>query len=96
MDVIVSIRARGEITTAVAYRAERNSVAARQLLDYFTRRFEELSQFPLIGRCRSDLRAGLRALLIENCIAFYTVEDECITIVRVLDGRMDIEQELQI
>jgi plasmid stabilization system protein ParE len=96
MKVIVSIQARAEIAHAVAYRAERNIGAARQLLDCFTRRFEELGQFPLMGRSRSDLQPALRALLVENYIAFYVVGEENITIVRVLDGRMDVEQELKV
>lgn len=95
MDVIITIRAQTEITHAVAYRAERNLSAARQLLDRFTRRFDELSEFPLIGPSRDDLQQGLRTLLVENYIAFYAIEGEQITILRVLDGRMDIEEELR-
>jgi toxin ParE1/3/4 len=93
MDVVVTIRARTEITAAIAYRAERSSVASRQLLDHFTRRFEELGAFPMIGRSRSDIRPDLRALLVENYIAFYYIGTEQIIVVRVLDGRMNIEHE---
>jgi toxin ParE1/3/4 len=95
MDVIVTKRARAEITDVVAYRAARNISSGRQLLDRFIRRFEELGQFPLMGRSRSDLQPGLRALLVEHYIAFYLVEDEQITVVRVIDGRMDLEEELR-
>ena len=93
MDVAVTIRARAEITAAVAYRAERNASSARKLLAHFTRRFEELGRFPEIGQSRSDILPGLRGLLVENYIAFYYVGIEQITIVRVLDGRMNVEQE---
>lgn len=95
MDVIVTIRARGEITNAVAYRAKRDVSSARRLLDHFIRRFDELGRLPLIGRSRHDLRSGLRTLLIENYIAFYVVEDERITVLRVLDGRMNLEEKLR-
>ncbi|WP_295849355.1 type II toxin-antitoxin system RelE/ParE family toxin [Tardiphaga sp.] len=93
MDLVVTGRAQAEITAAVGYRAERNALVARQLLDDFTRRFDDLRRFPMMGRSRSDLRPDLRALLIENYIAFYFVEPEQIVIVRVLDGRMNVEQE---
>lgn len=93
MDLVVTARARAEITAAVAYRAERNVSAARQLLDQFTRRFHELRQFPMMGRSRNDIRPTLRALLVENYIAFYYVGTEQIVVVRVLDGRMNVEQE---
>ncbi len=95
MDVIVTIQARAEITDAVAYRAERNLSSARRLLDRFIFRFGELREFPFIGRNRDDLRLGLRSLLVENYIAFYVVETEQITVLRVLDGRMDLEEELR-
>jgi toxin ParE1/3/4 len=56
-----------------------------------------LTGFHLAGKCspdRSELRASLRGLLVDGYIAFYVVEAEQIVIVRVLDGRMDIDQEL--
>lgn len=47
----------------------------------------------MIGRSRTDLRPDLRALLIENYIAFYFVGTEQIVVIRVVDGRMNVEQE---
>ncbi|MES5486321.1 type II toxin-antitoxin system RelE/ParE family toxin [Bradyrhizobium sp. INPA03-11B] len=39
------------------------------------------------------MRPSLRGLLIEGYIAFYLVETDRIVVVRVLDGRRDIERE---
>ena len=36
----------------------------------------------------------MRGLLIDGYTAFYIVEVDRIVIVRVIDGRMDIEQEM--
>ena len=93
MDLIITGRARAEITAAIAYRYDRSPSSARRLFDDFTRRFDELRQFPMMGRSRNDIRPELRALLIENYIAFHFVRAEQITVVRVLDGRMNVEQE---
>jgi plasmid stabilization system protein ParE len=93
MDVVVTIRARAEITAAVAYRAERNATAAQALLDHFTRRFNELGHFPMMGRSRGDIRPAMRAILVENYIAFYYLGTEKIFVVRVLDSRMNVEQQ---
>ncbi|WP_353703426.1 type II toxin-antitoxin system RelE/ParE family toxin [Bradyrhizobium sp. INPA03-11B] len=47
----------------------------------------------MLGPDRSELRPSLRGLLIEGYIAFYLVETDRIVVVRVLDGRRDIERE---
>jgi plasmid stabilization system protein ParE len=47
----------------------------------------------MIGRSRDDIRHGLRGLLIENYIAFYYVGVKQIVIVRVLDSRMNVEDQ---
>ena len=51
-------------------------------------------EFPFLGPPRSELGVSLRGLLMDGYIAFYTVEADQIVIVRVLDGRMDIKQEI--
>lgn len=64
------------------------------MAERFSQRFADLSDFPLLGRDRSELGASLRGLLIEGYVAFYIVEKERIVIVRVIDGRRDMEREL--
>jgi plasmid stabilization system protein ParE len=59
------------------------------------RKFENLSYFPFIGRERSSLARGLRSIVANIHVIFYTVERERIVIVRVLDGRRDIDAEFQ-
>jgi toxin ParE1/3/4 len=92
--VVVSLRARSDILAIHAYLAERSLVAADRLLVRFSQRFDELCEFPFLGPDRSELRVSLRGLLMDGYIAFYIVETDRIVIVRVLDGRMNIKQEL--
>jgi toxin ParE1/3/4 len=73
---------------------ERSPVAADRLLVRFSRRFDELSEFPFLGPDRSELRVSLRGLLMDGYIAFYVVEADRIVIVRVLDGRMNMAKEM--
>ena len=94
MRVVVSLRARSDILGIHSYLAERSPVAADRMLVRFSQRFDELREFPLLGPDRSELHASLRGLLMNGYIAFYTVEVERIVIVRVLDSRMDIRQEM--
>jgi toxin ParE1/3/4 len=90
--VVVSLRARADILDIHAYLSERSSIAADRILGRFSQRFDELSEFPFLGPDRSELRASLRGLLIDGYVAFYIVESDRIVIVRVLDGRRDIDR----
>jgi len=56
--------------------------------------FENLARFPFIGRERSSLAPGLRCLVVGLYLIFYIIESDQITIVRVIDGRMDVDEEL--
>jgi toxin ParE1/3/4 len=64
------------------------------MLVRFSERFDELQEFPFLGPDRSEFRVGLRGLLIDGYIAFYIVEVDRIVIVRMLDGRTDMEREM--
>jgi toxin ParE1/3/4 len=92
--VVVSLRADTDILDIHSYLAERSLVAADRMLARFSQRFDELREFPFLGPDRSELRPSMRGLLIDGYIAFYIVEVDRIVIVRVIDGRIDIEQEM--
>ena len=50
-----------------------------------------LEEHPLVGRARDEIRPGLRSVLVSPHVVFYRVNDEIAQIVRILDGRRDIE-----
>jgi toxin ParE1/3/4 len=91
LQVVVSFRARSDILDIYSYLAERSPTAADRLR--LSERFDELREFPFLGPDRSELRPSLRGILVEGYVAFYLVETDRIVIVRVLDGRRDIQQE---
>ena len=93
MRVFVSFRTRSDIVDIHAYLSERSPIAADRTLGRLSQRFEELREFPFLGPDRSELRASLRGLLIDGYVAFYIIEVDRIVIVRVLDGRRDINRE---
>jgi toxin ParE1/3/4 len=92
--VVISLRARSDILNIHSYLAEHSPAAADRMLVRFSERFDELQEFPFLGPDRSEFRAGLRGFLIDGYIAFYIVDVDRIVIVRVLDGRTDIEREM--
>jgi toxin ParE1/3/4 len=54
-------------------------------------KFKLLEQFPNLGRSREDLFLGLRSLPAKGFIIFYRVGRMQVEILRVLDGRRDID-----
>lgn len=65
------------------------------LANLFDAKIESLARFPFIGRERSFLGVGVRSLVAENYAIFYRVMRESIMIVRILDGRRDIDAEFE-
>jgi toxin ParE1/3/4 len=51
-----------------------------------------LDDFPWAGPARDDIRAGLRSLTVSPQTVFYRLNNGGPEIVRVLDGRQDIEE----
>jgi toxin ParE1/3/4 len=52
-----------------------------------------LEQHPYAGRARNELRPGLRSFAAAPHVVFYRVTNDTPQIVRVLDGRQDIEEK---
>jgi toxin ParE1/3/4 len=92
--VDVSLRARSDILNIHSYLAEHSFAAADRMLTRLSQRFEDLQNFLFLGPDRSEFRDSLRGLRIDGYIAFYVVEVDRIVIVRVVDGRVDIEREM--
>ena len=51
-----------------------------------------IDDFPLAGRARDEIRSGLRSLAAAPHTVFYRLKGDRPEIVRVLDGRQDIEE----
>jgi plasmid stabilization system protein ParE len=51
------------------------------------------ASFRFLGRIEANCARRCEGLLVEGYVVFYMVEVDRIIIVRVIDGRKDIEQE---
>ncbi len=51
-----------------------------------------IEDFPSAGRVRDEIRAGLRSLAATPQVVFYRLSNGRPEIVRVLDGRQDVEE----
>jgi plasmid stabilization system protein ParE len=52
-----------------------------------------IESHPLAGRARSEVRKGLRSLAAAPHVVFYRIVNDVPEIVRVLDGRQDIDEK---
>jgi toxin ParE1/3/4 len=94
MKVRISRKARSDLLDAYAYLAIRNPAAAERLVVDFDAKLRQLAQFPLIGRSRPEFGDALRSVLVRNYVVLYFIDESELIIMRVIDGRMDIDSEL--
>ena len=73
------------------YAGTAGRVIADKLLREVVRVVATIDDFPLAGRSRDEIRTGLRSLATSPHVVFYRLNDARPEIVRVLDGRQDIE-----
>jgi toxin ParE1/3/4 len=95
MKIVFSEEADSDLLHIFTYLSERNRDAAVALSALFNAKMESLVHFPFIGRDRSILGRGLRSVVVENYVVFYRVERDRTFIVRVFDGRRDIDAEFE-
>jgi toxin ParE1/3/4 len=72
-------------------------VAGRHTAEKILREIAEvialIEDHPFAGRARNEVRGGLRSFAAKPHVIFYRVVDDTPEIVRVLDGRQDIEEK---
>jgi len=95
MRIALSDKADSDLLRIYRYLSERGPAGADHFIQRIDANFKNLARFPFIGRERSSLAPGLRCLIVGLHLVFYIVEADQITVVRVIDGRMDVEEEFQ-
>lgn len=93
MELVISEKARSDLIRIYRYLEERSPNAAEAFGRRIDANFANLTRFPFIGRERSWLAPGIRCLVSGLYLVFYIVGAEQITVVRVIDGRMDVDEE---
>ena len=67
---------------------------AQKYIYALEKRCDELAKSPHIGRERPEIKPGYRSIADGKHVIFYRVGDSGIEILRILHGRMDIEQRM--
>jgi toxin ParE1/3/4 len=91
--VIWSPEARSDLSEIWDYYVE---VAGRHTADRIVRGIGEvcaaLDHHPFAGRARNEIRPGLRSIVASPHVVFYRVSNDVPEIIRVLDGRRDLDE----
>lgn len=91
--LVRSTRARIDLLEIWTYLAEQ---ASAEVADAQLRRIQAASDSlpsgPFQGRARSELKLGLRSVVVDPYVVFYRVTETTVEIVRVLHGRRDFRK----
>jgi len=66
--------------------------SADKLLRQIAKIISTIEEFPSAGRLRNEIRADLRSLSAGSHVVFYRLKHDRLEIVRVLDGRRDLDE----
>jgi toxin ParE1/3/4 len=86
-------QAETDITLIWQFVADDSVKSADTLLDRIERTFDMLAENPLAGRARDDLALSLRSFPVGSYVIFYIPLPDGIEVVRVMNGRQDIDAD---
>lgn len=90
MNLIFSGHARQDLIEIWLTIAQNDPIVADRILAEIEAKCSLLRRHPYIGRARSELLPDLRSFPRPPFVIFYRVSGQTVEIVRVLDGRRDL------
>ena len=93
MKIIRTSKASADLVRIYRYVAGHNKDAALRLIRQMDAAFLHLRDFPQTGAPRRELGRELRGRIVDYHHVTYRLEPGSVVILRVIDGRMDIETE---
>jgi toxin ParE1/3/4 len=88
---IISPSATRDLNAIADYFLEHNIEAGENLLREFNRKCRNLIQFPNMGKSYANLKPDLRGLPLDGYIVLYRVKGDAVEVLRVVNGRQDLE-----
>ena len=88
-----SPQAEIDLTSIWDFIADDSVRAADALIDRIEAAFDMLAQTPLVGRAREDLVPNMRSFPVRGYVIFYVPVSDGIEVVRVMNGRRDIDAD---
>ena len=88
-----SPQAEIDITSIWGFIADDSVKAADSMLERIEDVFDMLAQNPMAGRARNDLGPKLRSFPVGSYVVFYVPVPDGIEVMRVMNGRQDIDPD---
>ena len=88
----LSRQAERDLVTIGSWLADRNPRAAKELIETLQKRVAALGENPMVGRLREDVAVGMRGQVVAPYLILYRIEGDGIFIVRIVDGRRDLNE----
>jgi toxin ParE1/3/4 len=90
---IWSLEARADIEDIWSYYARVAGLnTAAKIIDKIDEVISMIEAHPFAGRTRNELRPGFRSFAANPHVVFYRITDGLPEIIRILDGRRDIDE----
>lgn len=90
-NLIISPSASRDLNQIADYFLEVNLVAGEKIFQEFNQKCQKLVRFPNMGRSYAQIRDDLRGLPLDGYIILYKIIDDGVEILRVVNGRQDLE-----
>jgi toxin ParE1/3/4 len=88
---LLSPTATKDLDAISDYFCDRHVNAGEKLFEQFVGKCENLIKFPALGRSYEHIRPNMRGIPLDGYIIFYEVVEDGIEILRVVNGRQDLE-----
>ncbi|HEY7029749.1 MAG TPA: type II toxin-antitoxin system RelE/ParE family toxin [Thermomicrobiales bacterium] len=93
--LVLTTEATADIANTLLYSANQWGMRQRDIsAQRLSAAIDRLTRFPDLGRIRDDLPAGMHAHPVEQHVVYYRVDDQAVTIIRVLHGKMNAPAHL--
>lgn len=88
---LISPQAIKDLDSISEYFLTRNIETGEKIFQEFTRKCENLLQFPQMGRSYEHIRKGMRGIPLNGYIILYQLVDDHVEILRIVNSRQDLE-----
>jgi toxin ParE1/3/4 len=94
MNFVLSPAAIRDLDAISQYFLANDVEAGEALFQELNKRFQNLTEFPRMGRAYPHLHPEIRGLSVRTYIVFYRISSLSLEIVRIVDGRRNLTEAL--
>jgi toxin ParE1/3/4 len=94
MRLVITPRAQSDLREIRAYIAQHNREAADRVIRSIRDRIKLLARHPGLGQRREEISPELRNFPVGRYVIFYRINDQTLSILRILHGAQDAGTQL--